>query len=513
VLEFASAIGLRFRADRLEGVTGQPLHDILDVLAKIERKYYLVKRCQKMIQYAFDHKKTQEVIYNTLGDVAYDIHRQIAAYLENEKEIDPFLVAYHYSKGLDYAKADRYFQLAARKAFESGKFEDAVVFCEETLSIEKNYLKKEPSASLLLLYAESLFLSYNIENALQQLLRLYNYRQEMNILEQARLESLIGKCYYTDGRDELVEKSFPYFKEAIVKYKELNKIENIIECYFDLAASYDHIGAYELAKYSVDDAMKLVATIDDSVLSAIAFRRSCIYYNYQDFPIKLNEAINIFEKNGEKRNLARLLNNLGVEYLEHGKVDKAQEVLAKSLLLFEEVHAFEKDFPTNNLGVVALIKGDYAKAEDLLNISLSHYSEEFNRISTLNNLAYLKAKTGNTNQAKEYAGYITDSLQHFFDLRLKEESLINSGIIYNYLGDHERAFNLLSKTLSIDTTKKKADLLTKIKLQTLIDIYQKMGKSESITEVIEKNKNALAEEMPPLFRLSGYYPCLIAFYY
>lgn len=513
LLEFASAIGLRFGADRLEGITGKPLNSILDVLAKIERKYYLVKRCQKIVQYMFDHKKTQEVIYSMLGDVAQDMHYHIAVYLENEKEIDPFLIAYHYRKSLDYKKADLYFQIAARKSFEYGKFEDAIGFCEETLSIEKNFLQIKPSTSLLLLYAESLFLSYDIENALQQLLRLYNYREEMNLLEQARLEALIGKCYYTDGKNELVEKSFPYFKNAIIKYKELNEIERIIECYFDLAASYDHIGAYELTKSSVDDAMKLVDTINNPILSAIAFRRSYIYYNYQDFPIKLDETINIFEKNGEKRNLARLLNNLGVEYFEQGKVDKAREVLIKSLLLFEEVHAFEKDFPTNNLGALALTEGNYNKAEELLNIALSHHSEEFNRISILNNLAYLKTKTGEPNQAKDNIGYILDALQHFFDPKLKEKSLINIGIIYNNLGDHERAFNFISKTLNIDTTKKKDDVLTTIKLRTLIDIHKKAGENEYIAQMMKRNQKALVEEIPKVFKLSGYYPCLIAFYY
>lgn len=519
LLEFASAIGLKFHADKLEGITEKPLKEIIDILTKIERKYYLVKRCQKIIQYMFDHKKTQEVIYNTLGDIAPDVHRQIASYLEKKNQISPYPIAYHYKRGLNYTKADEYFQKSAHKAFEEGQFEDAVVFSEECISLEKNFLKKEPDISILILYSEALFLSYNIEKALQELLEIYNNKKyNLEPVLQARIDSLIGKCYYIDGRDELVEKSFCFFNEAIEKYKTTNNIEKLIETYFDIAASYDHIGKYESSKAFIQKALELTDKTDNPITSAIAFRRSYISDSYLASPQKLDRTIEIFEKHGKRRELGRLLNNLGVEYLELGLVEKAKQNLTKSLLLFEQERVFEQDFPANNLGVVEIINENYGVAQDLLNIALSYHSEEFNRISIMTNLAYLKARTEDISGIENYISKVIKALQHFHDPLLKEKCYTDIGIIYYIINEYEQAFNFISKAIDIDTSQKKKlviidDDLTEIKMQIMSEVCRKTGKEHPFQHIKRMTTQSFASEKIPLFRLSGYYPCLIAFYY
>ena len=211
--------------------------------------------------------------------------------------------------------------------------------------------------------------------------------------------------------------------------------------------------------------------------------------------------------------MARLLNNLGVEYLKQGNIDEAFKHLTKSLLLFEEEHAFEQDFPTNNLAIVEIIRGNHQRAKDLLNIALNHHSEEFNRISILTSLAYLETRIGDRKKVREYTQKIIDALDHFFDPRLKEECLINISIIYEALGDTDYAFNWITRALSIDTTKKKDDILNPIKIQILNNICKKIEKNGIIIQFEEKEGRLLSRELPPLFDLAGYHPTLLLFYY
>jgi len=274
-------------------------------------------------------------------------------------------------------------------------------------------------------------------------------------------------------------------------------------------SSYDHVGNYDLAKKSINAALKLADEIEDPFISAWAFRRSYIANNYTDHMNELSNAISIFEKNGEKVDLARLLNNLGVEYLRRGDLDDANKYLTKSLHLFEESNSCEQDFPANNLGVLCLMQNKLDKAEDLLTLSLSRSSEEFNRISIFTNLSYLAILNRNEEKAKHYIKCIIAGLRGFHDPRLKEKCLITISIIYLKIGKNKTAHAILREAMKIDTRDKKDDCLHVLK-ETISNVLSGINHKDTGKNVSLKIDDS---RLPPLFSATGYYPCLIAFYY
>ncbi len=120
-IQVASVIGREFSYRILQAISGmrEEIKSCLNALQGLELIYE--KTLLPDLEYIFKHALTQEVAYNSLLQKRRkEIHREIArameALFENRLEAFVEIIAYHYSKSGDAAKAYRYLKLSGEKA-------------------------------------------------------------------------------------------------------------------------------------------------------------------------------------------------------------------------------------------------------------------------------------------------------------------------------------------------------------------------------------------------------------
>ena len=149
LLQLASAVGPRVSPQLLAAVTGMPMAQLQSRLWSLEILDFLVEsRWLASVEYVFAHDLIREVAYDSiLRSQRGGLHERILAAMETsavgrEQEFAEALCQ-HAVKADDWAKADRYGHLAARKAFARSAFRDAT----EYFQIAMEAVDKQPEST------------------------------------------------------------------------------------------------------------------------------------------------------------------------------------------------------------------------------------------------------------------------------------------------------------------------------------------------------------------------------
>jgi len=131
LLQLASVVGPRISPQLLATVTGMPAAQLQSRLWSLEILDFLMEsRWGASVEYEFAHDLIREVAYDSiLRAQREDLHRRILAALEavsagHEEDVAEAL-CHHAVKAQDWARADRYGEMAAKKAFARSAFRDA----------------------------------------------------------------------------------------------------------------------------------------------------------------------------------------------------------------------------------------------------------------------------------------------------------------------------------------------------------------------------------------------------
>jgi class 3 adenylate cyclase/tetratricopeptide (TPR) repeat protein len=131
LLQMASVVGPRVSPQLLAAVTGMPAAELQSHLWSLEILDFLTEsRWGASVEYEFAHDLIREVTYDSiLRAQREDLHRRILAALEtssagHEEDVAEAL-CHHAERAQDWVKADRYGEMAAKKAFARSAFRDA----------------------------------------------------------------------------------------------------------------------------------------------------------------------------------------------------------------------------------------------------------------------------------------------------------------------------------------------------------------------------------------------------
>jgi class 3 adenylate cyclase/tetratricopeptide (TPR) repeat protein len=131
LLQLASVVGPRVSPQLLATVTGMPAAQLQSHLWSLEILDFLVEsRWGASVDYEFAHDLIREVAYDSiLRAQREDLHRRILFALEansagHEQDVAEAL-CHHAVRAQDWVKADRYGEMAAKKAFARSAFRDA----------------------------------------------------------------------------------------------------------------------------------------------------------------------------------------------------------------------------------------------------------------------------------------------------------------------------------------------------------------------------------------------------
>jgi tetratricopeptide (TPR) repeat protein len=136
LLQLAAVVGPRISPALLAAVTGIPAAQLQSRLWSLEILDFLVEsQWLTAVEYEFAHDLIREVAYDSiLRPQREELHRRILAAMEaisqgREQEVAEAL-CHHAVQALDWAKADYYAEMAAKKAFVRSAFRDATEYFE-----------------------------------------------------------------------------------------------------------------------------------------------------------------------------------------------------------------------------------------------------------------------------------------------------------------------------------------------------------------------------------------------
>jgi class 3 adenylate cyclase/tetratricopeptide (TPR) repeat protein len=149
LLQLASVVGPRISPAVLTAVTGMPAAQLQSRLWSLEILDFLVEtQWLGSVEYGFAHDLIREVAYDSiLRPQREELHRRILSALETisqgcEQEVAEAL-CHHAVQARDWAKADYYGEMAAKKAFARSAFRDAMEYFEMAMDA----VDKQPAST------------------------------------------------------------------------------------------------------------------------------------------------------------------------------------------------------------------------------------------------------------------------------------------------------------------------------------------------------------------------------
>jgi len=390
LLQLASVVGPRISPRLLAAVTGMPVAQLQSRLWSLEILDFLVEsRWLASPEYEFAHDLIREVAYDSiLRSQREQLHRQILTALElssagREKDVAEAL-CHHAVKALDWAKADHYGRMAARKAFARSAFRDATGYFQIAMdAVDKlpASMAREQRAIDLRIEARLAFAAlgnieqwfglcrdaearsekigderrrlasiairaaalnfygtpYEAVTAGEQALVLANELTEMTWLGFA--EYGLGQAYFVAGRYRDAEACL---NRAIARF--VDAPENVppgttgssllILCYMMKAIIYASIGEFDESQQSSGHASDLAQSSGRPYdLIAAGYGRGLVQTfqgNLEEAEGVLGEAASLSRDNEVRLFLPLVLCGLGNLYLQTGRAVEARDILLKA---------------------------------------------------------------------------------------------------------------------------------------------------------------------------------------
>ncbi len=200
-------------------------------------------------------------------------------------------------------------------------------------------------------------------------------------------------------------------------------------------------------------------------------------------------ALAIYQKNGDKKGMSYMQNELGLLYQNWGKPEQALDYYQKALEIAEELEDIRgKAARLNNIGLVYKQWGRPEQALDYYQKALE-IDEELKDIrgkaTRLNNIGVVYQHLGKPEQALDYYQKALEIDEELKDIRGKAVDFNNIGSVYKDWGKLEQALDYYQKALEIAEAlkdiRRKATMLNNIGF-----VYQQWGKPEQALDYYQK---------------------------
>ncbi|MEZ0371403.1 MAG: tetratricopeptide repeat protein, partial [Candidatus Sericytochromatia bacterium] len=402
LLQTISALGNTASISLLEQLVNEvPGKLQQDLNTLVQSGFLRLTQTQRGQECMFLQALTQEVIYNTMVNRRkLALHQQIGDTLEKLHAADPYpvvdLLAYHFSRTKDIAKAVRYLHVAAEQA--------ARLYANPLALEHYNYMLElmeqlEPQA----LIGTDLFQrDWTRASQLRQkavrrrceiLLLTGAYDEVLSVVEKAlkQTESSLeqARLMYCKGR--VLEKRSEYAAAREV-YEEARKLLEAQGELREQARLWNAIGwvcrwmgDYDQALQACQSALELLEEQPD--MEQIAYAHNVlgvVYYYRHDWEQSLkhySQSLDIQRQIHDLWGHANSLSNMGNVYFMTNRWEEAVDVFKQSLELREQLGDTEGvSTSCNNLGHAMQELGEYEQAERYLRRALELYQQMGHRL-------------------------------------------------------------------------------------------------------------------------------------
>lgn len=213
---------------------------------------------------------------------------------------------------------------------------------------------------------------------------------------------------------------------------------------------------------------------------------------------KYNEALNVFQKAGNRSNEANTLNSIGSVYRDLSEIPQAMEKYKQALKIFLEINDRNGEAQTlNNIGLANILLEKYSEAMETLSRALQYFQEMKNRngeADVLNNIGLAHKEQKQLPQAIEKYKQALQIARAVNDRLIDADILTNLGNAYHLSGNQKQALEVLNEALSISEVINNQRFKA-IGLGHMTSIYRTLGDTQT---ALEKMTQAV-----PLYRASG----------
>ncbi|MDO9297452.1 AAA family ATPase [Bradyrhizobium sp.] len=387
LLQLASVVGPRIPPPLLAAVTGMPAAELQSRLWSLEILDFLVEsRWLAAPEYEFAHDLIREVAYDSiLRPQREELHRRILAALEanarGHQEEAAEALCRHAVKAQDWAKADQYGYMAAKKALARSAFRDAT----EYFQIAMDAVDKQPASTAreqraidLRIEARLAFAPLGSMEQWFSLCRDAEARSEKIRDEQRRLASIVAKAVALNFYGAPVE-AITASEQAVALAHSLAATAWLGYAEYVLGQAYFISGRYRDAELLLNRASMRLAgapenvppgTTGSSLLVLCHMMKALVYVStgeYDNSEQSSQLASELAKSNDRPYDIIAALYGRGLVQLGHGNLEEAERALDEAALLSREseVRLF-LPLVLCALGNLHLQKGNAAEAKEIL---------------------------------------------------------------------------------------------------------------------------------------------------
>ncbi len=510
ILNYAAVLGYRFDTIRLRDLLSKDLASLIVDLGQIEEAYALIHSLEHKAKYEFDHRTTQEVIYDNLGAIVTEFHRHIAEFLESrvEEYSDLFSIAYHFEKAGLVGKALPYLNKCAIEASRQYAFSEACNYYEKILALASGQTAfAEMILQVRIDLAKSLFDSNQVQRCIAYIHRLLEEDSRLSSANRATALYVLGQAYRMQGLGEAGEKCIRALEESYQLARKLSNHKMAGEVLSMLTTAYDHFAVYDKVLATFKSSQKAFNLAKDDLGLARLQRKSGIIYDSRRAILFLQDAIRTFRDRGMRIETARCLNNIGMENFYIGRLNAAEEALKEAHSIYNSLDFYEIDITTNNTGLIALARDDYGAALRQFEKARESASETYNEIFATMNMATALRMKGESQTAKELLEDIWEPALAYREPVLQDYYGYNRGLLLIEIGQHEEAVRSLTM-FPLNTYRNDRALAEAKRCTALAKAYEGLGKSRKARDY-ERRASSLFHTSRPQkwFYQLPYYAC------
>jgi len=251
-MQVASVVGRDFAFRILQTITGmrEELKAYLLNLQALEFIYE--KSLFPELEYIFKHALTQEVAYNSLLQKRRkEIHEKIGRAIEElyPERLEEFyeMLAYHYSKSENLAKAYRYAKLSGEKASKNHSLWEALEFYKKVIDILDRFSEGQENKRRKLKILNTMAVLFRVfggypENSIQYLQ--LGEKLALELGDEASLSSIYSLMGHYQTLKGNLDIALKYQENCYQKAVALDDIELLAPTVYDLFTSYAFVGQY-----------------------------------------------------------------------------------------------------------------------------------------------------------------------------------------------------------------------------------------------------------------------------
>lgn len=501
LLNYAAICGNPFDMRTIARAAGVPLQRAMSLLARVSEATGFIRRMGATAGWEFDHALTREALLDNLGDLASDLHREVADLLARESAASAVSIAYHYKEARAWRMAADGYKNAAEEAAGRFAFEEAVAVAElsEQMLVRAECPRDTP---------ERLEIAELVARCLLGALRFDRAAEYLAALHEAGFADDRPTLIYALARAKRSQMDAKGNQEAMALLRAATQRLGpdgdpnvLVLLWTQLVLACNTVGDYEGSRAAYRRAYAAAEAARDPLWQARLLRLTCMFWQPEKVIDATTHALTLARANRLRIEEAYCLNNLGTQYLFLQRFDKARESFESSRRLLVSCGGYRKDVPTNNLGLIALAEGRIQDARALFGLAMSGSMTRGDLMLVRINNAAAKAMSGDVDTAIVELHELAQRADAMGDTLYRDYARHN---LARALLQHGRAVEALDAIMACSPRYELADeaLVLGKRAQLLIDVHTALGRE--IEPEWERQRAVLMQTTKPqawLYRL------------